>query len=123
VTAPARPAGSAPAADVEVDDRQPSDQVAPPAPVREPRNPTAAATPNRRLALARHLVPILNRALPRNGGLTVELAEPGSGVPVMGSGAPRSRAIVRDPDALGRLLSPPVPDTFAEAYVRGDLEI
>ena len=125
MTAPAGPAGSAPTADIEVDVRQPSDQrpVASPAPVREPEKATAAATPDRRLALARHIVPILNRALPRNGGLTVELAEPGSGVPVMGSGAPRSRAIVRDPDALGRLLSPPVPDTFGEAYVRGDLEI
>jgi cyclopropane-fatty-acyl-phospholipid synthase len=81
------------------------------------------AAPDRRLALARHLIPILNRALPRDGGLTVELAEPGAGVPVMGDGAPRARAIVRDPDALGRLLSPPLPDTFAEAYVRGDLEI
>ena len=36
---------------------------------------------------------------------------------------PRAAAIIRGPDALGRLLFPPTPDGFAEGFLRGDLDI
>jgi cyclopropane-fatty-acyl-phospholipid synthase len=35
----------------------------------------------------------------------------------------RARVTINGPDALARMLFPPTPDAFAEAYLRGDLEI
>ncbi|MFV2063385.1 MAG: hypothetical protein ACC726_07705, partial [Chloroflexota bacterium] len=40
-----------------------------------------------------------------------------------GRGVARTRLVIRGPDTLAQLLFPPSADAFADAYLRGDLDI
>jgi len=86
--------------------------------------PSGARIPDRRTALARAVVAIIARTLPDEHRLTIELddAEPGNEID-LGDTAVRARVRIRGPDAVARLIFPPSPDAFAEAYLRGDIEI
>lgn len=123
---PATPAGPSPKA-----------APAPPAP---PPDGLDAGRPDdaRRQALARGVIELLRSALPDGSGLDVALGGGGAGSPAasppvapatLEAGTPvmsipaRTRVIVRDPDAVGRLLLPPSPDGLADGYLRGDLDI
>ncbi len=95
----------------------------------------------RRRAVARAIVGLMREAISDPSALEIVLDEGSgaglaadepappepaatpAGVPVMVGARPRATAIVRGPDALGRLLLPPTPDAFAEGYLRGDLDI
>ncbi len=84
----------------------------------EPGAPVPARRRKARLAAAREAVAILGQALPSDGRLELVLAEEAS--------APRTalvRVVVSGPDALARLVWPPSPDAFGEAYLRGDIDI
>ena len=81
-----------------------------------------AGTIDRRRALARHIVAAARTALPHDSPLEIMLADDVSADTAAGQ-APPVRIVVRGPDALGRLLWPPTPDTFGEAYLRGDIDI
>ena len=88
---------------------------------------------DRRQAVARGVVRILNRAVDpsvldialADGGTAVAPAPEDStgGMPVMAEQRARARVAINGPDALARLLFPPTPDAFAEGFLRGDLEI
>ncbi|MDA8201562.1 MAG: cyclopropane-fatty-acyl-phospholipid synthase [Chloroflexi bacterium] len=71
-----------------------------------------------RLAIAREALALAGRALDPEAHLELTLA-----------GDPRPEAalaaqiVVNGPDALARLLWPPSPDAFGEAYLRGDIDI
>lgn len=73
---------------------------------------------DRRRDLARGILAAARAALPAESPLTLQLAEDPIPVP-----APAVRVVVHGPDAVGRLLWPPSPDTFGEAYLRGDIDI
>jgi cyclopropane-fatty-acyl-phospholipid synthase len=78
---------------------------------------TMAGSKERRVALAREAIALTRRALPA-GKLEIVLAQ--------GAAPDRStpaRVVVSGPDALARLLWPPSPDGFGEAYLRGDVDI
>jgi cyclopropane-fatty-acyl-phospholipid synthase len=72
---------------------------------------------DRRRDIARAALRTLARVLP-SGALSLRLA---GDVPAGPEG--RARVIVANPDAVGRLLLRPTPDGFAEAYLRGDVDI
>jgi cyclopropane-fatty-acyl-phospholipid synthase len=82
----------------------------------------------RRVALAAAIVEILSRAIGDPDGLQLQLDETNS-TPVpptlqsarSASASPRVR--INGPDAVARLIWPPTPDAFGEAYLRGDIEI
>jgi cyclopropane-fatty-acyl-phospholipid synthase len=76
----------------------------------------------RRLAIARALVRLLAATINESAGLRIELLDGTSGVPVMGD-PPRATLRIHGPDAVGRMIWPPTPDSIAEAYLRGDVEI
>ena len=76
-----------------------------------------------RANLAHATLRLLRRALPADA--PVELALAGSSRrarPVGGEALP-ARIVIADPDALGRLLWPPTPDAWGEAFLRGDIDI
>ena len=89
------------------------------------RTEVAAGTPSnavesedQRLAAARQVLTLLRRALPSDGRLELTLASdsgPGRAAP--------ARVLVSGPDAVARMLWPPSPDAFGEAYLRGDIDI
>jgi cyclopropane-fatty-acyl-phospholipid synthase len=79
---------------------------------------TVDAALDHRLALARHVLALLRRALPASNQLELVLAadaEPERLTP--------ARVVVHGPDAVGRLLWPPSPTALGEAYLRGDIDI
>ena len=89
------------------------------------RSDVAPATPSRtveaedrRLAAARQVLTLLRGALPANGQLELTLATDSR----QGRTA-TARVVVNGPDALARVLWPPSPDAFGEAYLRGDIDI
>ncbi|MGO9178978.1 MAG: class I SAM-dependent methyltransferase [Candidatus Limnocylindrales bacterium] len=83
-------------------------------------------------AIARGVVRILNRAVDPSV-LDITLADGkslassegnlASSPSVTAERCARARVVVNGPHALGRLLSLPTPDAFAEGFLRGDLEI
>ena len=84
--------------------------------------PPAIASPTdrerRRLAAAREAMTLFRRAVPVDGRLELTLSRD--------SGPGRTaatRVLVNGPDALARMLWPPSPDAFGEAYLRGDIDI
>jgi cyclopropane-fatty-acyl-phospholipid synthase len=82
--------------------------------------PPAGAVFDRRTALARAIVAILARTIRNEHRLTIQLDdEVGPGEDT----APAARVRIHGPDAVARLIFPPSPDAFAEAYLRGDIEI
>lgn len=88
------------------------------APIEPAPKPNASAD-RRRAALARQVLDLLRLALPADTSLALAMA---------GDGASEERAapvriLVRDPDALARLLWPPSADALGEAYLRGDIDI
>ena len=88
------------------------------APIEPAAKPNATAD-RRRAALARQVLDLLRLALPADTSLALAMAGDGASeereAPV--------RILVRDPDALARLLWPPSADAFGEAYLRGDIDI
>ena len=77
-----------------------------------------AADSPRRNALARRVLALVRRALPPDSTIEIVLAadaavERSSSV----------RVVLAGPDAVARLLWPPSAESFAEAYLRGDLDI
>lgn len=84
------------------------------------RGPAASLPPvlvdTRRQALARAVLAIVRKALPDREAFDLVLA----GDDHATAGA---RAIVAGPDSIVRLLMPPSRDAFAEAYLRGDIDI
>jgi cyclopropane-fatty-acyl-phospholipid synthase len=78
-----------------------------------------ASHARRRTALARGIIHLVREAIVDPDALAIELegTQPDHARPC------RSRAVVRDADALARLLFPPSPDAFAEGYLRGDLQL
>jgi cyclopropane-fatty-acyl-phospholipid synthase len=76
---------------------------------------------DRRTNLARSVIATLRRAITDPDGLEIVLA--GSEPARESSGRARARVVVNGPDAVARLLLPPTGDAFAEAYLRGDIEI
>jgi cyclopropane-fatty-acyl-phospholipid synthase len=82
---------------------------------------TRIAPLDRREALARAVVAILARAVGGESSVSVELDGLDGGRETLPPGYTRVR--IRDADAVARLIFPPSPDAFAEAYLRGDIEI
>lgn len=78
--------------------------------------------PDRRARLAQAIVRLVSKAVMDPAVLRIELdgAAPG---PATGQPPAGARVVVGGPDALARLLWPPTPDAFAEAYLRGDIEL
>ena len=74
----------------------------------------------RRLAIARAIVRLLSTTIGSAAGIRIELVDGTSGVPVMGD-RPRATLRIHGPDAVGRMIWPPTPDSIAEAYLRGDV--
>jgi hypothetical protein len=74
------------------------------------------------MALARGIVRLFSSTIPASSGLRIELQDGTAGVPVMSEPAWATLRI-DGPDALGRMIWPPTPDSLAEAYLRGDVEI
>jgi cyclopropane-fatty-acyl-phospholipid synthase len=74
---------------------------------------------DRRAALAQAVVAILARTIPDGTRLNVSLDGDGAG----GEMQAGARVRIHGPDAVARLIFPPTPDAFAEAYLRGDIEI
>jgi cyclopropane-fatty-acyl-phospholipid synthase len=76
----------------------------------------------RRRALARAIVKILSKAIvdPTTFGLQVEGDAP---VRSIEGEPPQALLRIQGPDAMARMLWPPTPDSFAEAFLRGDIEI
>ena len=91
---------------------------------------------DRRRALARAIVRLLREAIVDLEAFDLVLDDGGAGAPtasdhenrtaaatgrpVTAERTPRATAIIRGPDALGRLLFPLSPDGFAEGFLRGD---
>ena len=73
----------------------------------------------RRRAIAAAIVDIVDGAIVDRDALEIVLAGPGD---ARTRGA-RSRVVVKGPDAVAHLLLPPSGDAFAEAYLRGEVEI
>lgn len=69
-------------------------------------------------SLAREVLALLRRALPSGSQLDLALAS--DAAPERSTAA---RVVVHSPGALGRLLWPPSPDAFGEAYLRGDIDM
>jgi cyclopropane-fatty-acyl-phospholipid synthase len=88
----------------------------------EPEASVTAPALDRRTAIARAVVAILRRAIADPALLSIALDGAPPDDPALG-GAARARVRIAGPDAVARLLWPPTPDTFAEGYLRGDLEI
>jgi cyclopropane-fatty-acyl-phospholipid synthase len=90
---------------------------------RRPDGPLAAPSPPddpaRRRAIARAVIGIVDRAIADRDALEIVLAGAGG----ISSRGARSRVVVNIPDALPHVLLPPSGDAFAEAYVRGEIEI
>jgi cyclopropane-fatty-acyl-phospholipid synthase len=80
------------------------------------------AADGRRAALAAAIVEILSRTIADPEYLRIELVGPDSAGP-QGALTTRARVRIHGPDAVARLVWPPTPDGFAEAYIRGDIEI
>jgi len=81
---------------------------------------STSAVFDRRTNLARAIVAIIARTIPDEHRLTIQLddeADPGE------DAAAGARVRIRGPDAVARLIFPPSLDAFAEAYLRGDIEI
>ena len=99
----------------------------PPAGAADGANGTNAGDSNRvirRLALARATVRILADAIVDPAQLRLELDDgPGGSAAPPSFGDPIATVRIKGPDAVARLLWPPTPDSFAEAYLRGDIEI
>ena len=76
---------------------------------------------DRRAELARAVIATLRRAISDADALEIVLAGADAERPT--TGRPRARVVVNGPDAVARLLLPPTGDFFAEAYLRGDIEI
>ena len=72
-----------------------------------------------RRAIAAAIVDIVDGAIADRDALEIVLAGPGD---ARTRGA-RSRVVVKGPDAVAHLLLPPSGDAFAEAYLRGEVEI
>lgn len=89
-------------------------------PVPATRPPADDAEDQARLATARAIVGILRRSVidPRIVDLVLDADR--ARTP---EGSARARVIVNGADALARLLAPPTPDAFADAFLRGDIEI
>jgi cyclopropane-fatty-acyl-phospholipid synthase len=89
----------------------------------QPGRPQAAPfLPNgeaRRRAMAHAIVEIVDRAIADRDALEIVPAGQGR---ARSRGA-RSRVVVNTPDALPHVLLPPSGDAFAEAYLRGEIEI
>jgi cyclopropane-fatty-acyl-phospholipid synthase len=89
---------------------------------------SSVSADERRTRLAKAIVEVVGRAIGDSGDLEIALDGP-PGPPRSPAGIdhaparPRARVRVAGPDAVARLLWPPTPDSFAEAYLRGDLEI
>lgn len=74
--------------------------------------------------MARAVVGLLRRAIVDPEVIDIVLDDVGPRSPNLPAAhPPQTRVILHGPDALGRLVFPPSPDGFAEAYLRGDLEI
>ena len=85
-----------------------------------PLRPATSAVFDRRTNLARAIVAIIARTIPDEHRLTIQLddeADPGE------DAAAGARVRIRGPDAVARLIFPPSLDAFADAYLRGDIEI
>jgi cyclopropane-fatty-acyl-phospholipid synthase len=94
----------------------------------------AALPPLRAAALARGIVRLFARTLPPGSGLTagldgegpaavlIEATAGGGPDPNVSESARRARIRVHGPAALARLL-PPTENSFADAYLRGDIDI
>jgi len=93
-----------------------------PGPERGRRPSPEPAADARRTVVARAALRTISRAVVDPGLLAIELGRSAASPAAMGP-APRARVIVEGPDAVARLLFPPTPDGFAEAYLRGDVEI
>jgi len=73
----------------------------------------------RRRAIAAAIVDIVDGAIVDRDALEIVLAGPGDAR----TRGVRSRVVVKGPDAVAHLLLPPSGDAFAEAYLRGEVEI
>ena len=91
----------------------------------EPTDPVRAVSMagpvHRRMSLARAVIAIIRRAIADPDALDIVLA--GADTERATTARPRARIVVKGPDAVARLLLPPTGDAFAEAYLRGDIEI
>jgi cyclopropane-fatty-acyl-phospholipid synthase len=89
--------------------------------------PMTAAAPNatarRRQAIARAVLDIVRKTLPERHVFDIVLTGDPPEPAVTTHGSPATRVLVTGPDALVRLLMPPSRDAFAEAYLRGDIDI
>ena len=85
-------------------------------------NPVDAGPVERRIALARAIVRLLSAAIGESAAIRIELLDGTSGVPIIGD-PPLATIRIHGPDAVGRIIWPPTPDSIAEAYLRGDAEI
>ena len=86
--------------------------------------PTSVVPSDRRRdAMAMGILEILRHALgdPDTVDLVLDRRSPDRTVPA--DRPPRTRLVIHGPDAIARLLLPPTGDSFAEAYLRGDLDI
>ena len=77
----------------------------------------------RRAAMAEAILEILRKALIDPDAVDVVLGGPSRGGAAPTDRSPRTRLVIHGPDALARLLLPPTGDSFAEAYLRGDIDI
>jgi cyclopropane-fatty-acyl-phospholipid synthase len=82
----------------------------------------ATSTADRRTALGRAIVKILSKAIVDPTTLQLQLDGDAPIQPIEGE-PPQALVRIKGPDAVARLLWPPTPDTFAEAFLRGDVEI
>ncbi|MGH2408630.1 MAG: class I SAM-dependent methyltransferase [Candidatus Limnocylindrales bacterium] len=100
------------------------DRPTEPTPLSSAPEPTAGGEPvapvpdDRRREIARAALRTLAKILPAET-LALRLAGDDRGAPTMA----RAIVTVAGPDAVGRLLLRPTPDGFAEAYLRGDIDI
>jgi cyclopropane-fatty-acyl-phospholipid synthase len=72
----------------------------------------------RRTALAREAIALAQRAMRPSGKLEIVLAADATA-----ERSAAARVVISGPDAVARLLWPPSPDGFGEAYLRGDIDI
>jgi cyclopropane-fatty-acyl-phospholipid synthase len=89
---------------------------------RSPNPSRVPAADARRTAIARAALRTISKAMVDPGLLAIEYGGSEAG-PTLTRPGPRARVIVEGPDAVARLLFPPTPDAFAEAYLRRDVEI
>jgi cyclopropane-fatty-acyl-phospholipid synthase len=95
-----------------------------PAPAGGDAPPFASPVPGerRRRRLAAAVIEIVRKMIADPTTMDIVLAGSAPYPPIDRSAAP-TRLVVRDPDAVARVLLPPSGDAFAEAYLRGDLDI